>query len=70
MTTEPLTADAVTDADVRNALSRGWISADLAVNTGAALLGGKWYAPDHVSRPARARVAEIINARRAKETSK
>lgn len=57
-----LTAETITDADIRDALSREWITADLAVDTGAALPSGKWYAPEHVSRPARARAADIINA--------
>ena len=58
-----LTADTITDAQIRDALERRIIDADLAVATGAKLQGGQWYAPDDVRREARARCAEILNAR-------
>ena len=57
------TADNITDAEIRNAVERRHITADLAVETGARLSAGQWYAPTDVRDKARSRVAEILNAR-------
>lgn len=58
-----ITADTITDEQIRELLARGIISADLAVETGAKLSGGQWYAPKALRRAARARCAEILNSR-------
>lgn len=57
------TADNLTDEEIREAVDRGRISASLAVDTGARLSAGQWYAPADVRAAARARVAAILNTR-------
>jgi hypothetical protein len=62
-----ITADTITDEQIRELLARGAITVDLAVETGARLNGGMWYAPASVRNAARARCAEILNARQSAE---
>lgn len=57
------TAENLTDEEIRDALERRRITADLAVMTGARLSAGQWHAPADVRASARSRVAEILNAR-------
>ena len=58
----------ITDEQINELLARGEITADLAVETGAKLPGGQWYAPSETRRAARARCAEILNKRHRQET--
>ena len=60
--TKVYTAENLTDAEIRDAMERRDIPADLAVETGARLSGGMWYAPAAVRAVARASVAKILNA--------
>ena len=57
------TADNITDTEIQDAAERRYITADLAVETGARLSAGQWYAPADVRAAARSRVADILNAR-------
>lgn len=59
-----ITADNITDEQIRDALDRRIIDAALAVSTGARLRGGYAVVSDDERRAARARCAEILEARR------